>query len=137
MSLPTDSKLIAGLRWIALLPGSVICAWAACLVLNILGRFSMSYVYVEADSLLAQFYFNTAGSAAMGVAFVYFGTQIAPSHRRATAFVLASIGLVFVGASILAGIMVSNGWAIWSAVCTGVGAGAILYSIYIGETVVD
>ncbi|MDQ1351919.1 MAG: hypothetical protein QG657_2225, partial [Acidobacteriota bacterium] len=82
------------LRWIAFIPGAALGAWLAWIVLNILGRFSFSYAGVEPDSFIAQLYFNTAGHAAMGAAFVYVGAKIVPSYQRAVAYVLAGLGLV-------------------------------------------
>lgn len=121
------------LRWIAFIPGAALGAWLAWIVLNILGRFSFSYAGVEPDSFIAQLYFNTAGHAAMGAAFVYVGAKIVPSYQRAVAYVLAGLGLVLGGFALFTAIMVGSGWAICGSVCVVIGIGAVVYSIHMGE----
>jgi hypothetical protein len=118
-------------------PGAVLGAWLAWILLNTLGKFSLSFVGFEPNSFIGQLYFNTAGHAAMGAAFVYLGARIAPCYQRIVAYVLGGLGLVLGGGAVLPAIMVGSGWAIWGLVCTVIGLGAVVYSIHIGETDIE
>ncbi len=137
MEVTTSNKAIDVLRWVAFIPGATLGAWLAWILLNFLGRFSLSYVGVEPDSFLGQLYLNTAGHAAMGAAFVYLGAKIAPYHQRIVVYVLAGLGLVLGGFALFSAIMVGSGWAIWGSICVVIGIGAVVYSIHIGETDIE
>lgn len=128
---------ISVLRWIVFLPGAVGSAWLAWILINILGRFSLVYAGVQSDSFLGQFYFNTAGHAAMAAAFVFIGAKIAPSYRRIIVYCLAGVGLVISGFMLFSAIMIKNYWAIWGGLCVIIGVGAVTYSIYKGETEIE
>ncbi|ODS32282.1 MAG: hypothetical protein SCARUB_02584 [Candidatus Scalindua rubra] len=128
---------ISLLRWIVFLPGALGAAWLAWILINFLGRFSLGYVGIQSDSFLGQFYFNTAGHAAMGAAFVFVGAYITPSHRKVVAYCFAGIGLVISGFMLFPSIAVKNYWAIWGSLCVVLGIGAVTYSIYQGEIKTD
>ena len=132
-----SSSPISILRWIVFLPGAPGAAWLAWVLINILGRFSLGYVGIQSNSFLGQFYFNTAGQAAMGAAFVFVGAYIAPYHRKFVAYCLAGIGFVISGFMLFPAIMVKNYWAIWGSLCVVLGVGAVTYSIYQGEIKTD
>jgi hypothetical protein len=134
MEVKTPNKALDILRWIAFLPGATLGSWIAWMLINILGRFSLGYVGLGSDSFLGQFYFNTAGHVAMGAAFVYIGSKIAPSHRKVVSYVLAGLGLVLGGFMLFPAIMIGRGWAIWGAVCVVLGIGAVLYYIHQDHT---
>lgn len=129
----TSYKAINILRWIVFMPCAFLGAQLAWILINILGRFSLSFVGIYADSFLGQFYFNTAGSSAMGAAFVYIGTVISPSHRKIVAYILAGVGLITGGFGLFASVMVEDGWATWGAFCMIGGVGAVTYLIQKGE----
>jgi len=130
----TQNRAIIVLRWIALAPGALLASWLAWILVNVIGRFGLNYAMVEPNSFLAQLYFNTAGHAAMGAAFVYVGARIAPAHHRVIAYILAGLGLVLSGFLLFPSIMVQNLWAIWGAICTALGVGGVTYYIHKGET---
>jgi hypothetical protein len=137
MEITSSNKVINVFRWVVFIPGAVLGAWLAWIILNILGRFSLSYAGVEPESFIAQLYFNTAGHAAMGAAFVYVGAKIAPTHQRVVAYVMSGLGLVLDGFALFPAIMTESGWAIWGAVCVVIGIGAVVYSIHMGETDIE
>ncbi len=137
MEANSQNKAIEILRWLVFIPGAILGAWLAWILLNILGRFSLDYVGVEHDSFIAQFYFNTSGHAAMGASFVYVGAKISPSYQRIVAYVLAGFGILIGGFMLFPAIMVGSGWAIWGSICIVIGIGAVVYSIYIGETDIE
>ena len=133
MTTPAVPKAVAVLRWIAIPPAAVIAAWAAWILLNLLGRFSLSYAGVTPESFLGQFYFNTAGHAAMGATFVYAGARVAPVHQLAVVYVLAVLGIFSGGVTLVPAILGGNGWAMWGSVCVVAGIAAMVYLIHHGE----
>lgn len=133
METKTYNKAIEILRWVAFLPGAALGAWLSWILINILGRFSLGYYGVKSDTFLAQLYFNTAGHAAMGVAFVYLGAKIAPSYQKIVAYILAGLGLIFCGFALFPAIIVGSGWAIWGVISFIIGIISVSYSIQQGD----
>ena len=131
------AKIVAVLRWLAFVPGALLSAWLAWILINTIGRFSLGYGGVDPDSFLGQFYFNTAGHAAMGTAFVYVGAKIAPANRIIVAYCMAGVGLIISGFMLFPAIMIKNYWAIWGGICTIGGVGVVTYAIYKGETEIE
>jgi hypothetical protein len=134
METTTSHKVVTILRWIVFLLGASLGAWLAWILINTLGGFSLGFVGIEPDTFLAQFYFNTAGHAAMGAAFVYVGAKIVPSNQKVVAYILSGLGLVLGGFALFPAIMLGSGWAIWGSICVVLGIGAVIYSIHQGET---
>jgi len=100
------------LRWVVFLPCAAIASLLGWYIVNILGRFGLNFVQFDTKSFISQLYFNTAGSAAMAIAFVYIGSKIAPLHRKTVAYILSAIYFIFSGSTLFTGIMMKNGWAI-------------------------
>lgn len=137
METKTSNKIVEILRWVVFLPGAALGAWVAWILINTLGGFGLGFVGIGRNSFLAQFYFNTAGHAAMGAAFVYVGAKIVPSNQRIVAYILAGLGLVLDGVALFPSIMVGNGWAIWGSICIVNGIGAMVYLINRGDTGIE
>lgn len=87
----------------------------------------------DPDTGLGRVLMEACSGAAIGAAFVYVGTAIAPTHRQRVCFGLAAIGLVLTGAGLLANVVVSNYWGVWQGVFIGLGAAAVAYSTYEDE----
>lgn len=104
------------LRWIVFLPCAAIASMLGWYIVNILGRFGLYFVKFDTESFISQLYFNTAGHAAMAIAFVYAGSKIAPLHRKTVAYILSAIYFIFSGLTLFTGIMMKNGWAIWGSI---------------------
>lgn len=118
------------LRWIAFLPVAFASAWLAWIVMNVLGRWSLTFAGVEAGSFFDLVFQTTTAHAVMGGVFVVIGTKIAPTHRRVVIFILAGIAVLLSGASVFAGAVVQDWWAMAGAVSTAVGAGGALYAVH-------
>jgi len=131
------NKPLENLRWIAFLPGAFLGAWLAWILINIFGRFSLSSIGIDYDSFLGQLYFNTAGNVFMGLAFVYTGAKIAPSHRIKITYILAGTGLILGGFLLYPLLMVGDLWGIWGAICIILGIGTIVYFIQQGDTDIE
>lgn len=128
-----SNKIINVLRWIIFIPGAALGSWLAWTFFNATGKFSFWYVGVDSDWFISQLYFETAGPAAMGAAFIFVGAKIAPSHRKIVAYILAGLGCMISGFTLFSGITVGNGWTIWGSFCLAIGIGVFMYSIYLGE----
>jgi hypothetical protein len=137
METKTSHRIVEILRWVVFLPGAALGAGVAWILINTVGRFSLGFVGIGPNSFLAQFYFNTAGHAAMGAAFVYIGAKIVPSNKKIVAYILAGLGLVLGGFALFPAIMVGSGWAIWGSICVVNGIGAVVYLINRGETDIE
>ena len=124
-------------RWIVFLPVAVLAAWLAWYVVNILGRFSLGFVGIGPEDFRGKLYFMTAGHAAMGAAFAYIGTKIAPYHRVVVAFILGGIGIIVAGFLLFPAVMVRDWWAVWGGLFVAIGAGAVVYFVHAGETDIE
>jgi hypothetical protein len=134
MDATTRTQAVHILRWLGVLPAALAAAWLGWILVNVLGRFSLAYAGVEAESFLGKFYFNSAGHLVLGMAFVYAGAKMAPLHRKLVAYVFAALGLVGIGFMLFPSVAVGNGWAIWGSICAAIGVGAVVYAVHQGET---
>lgn len=116
METANKNRVSVILRWVVFLPCAAIASLLGWYIVNILGRFGLSFVQFDTKSFISQLYFNTAGSAAMAIAFVYIGSKIAPFHRKTVAYILSSIYFLFSGSTLFTGIMMKNGWAVWGSI---------------------
>lgn len=121
------------LRWILFLPCAAIAAMIGWYIVNILGKFGLYFVQFDTESFISQLYFNTAGSTAMAIAFVYIGSKIAPLHRKTVAYILSGIYFIFSGVTLFTGIMMKSGWAIWGSVWSFVVVVALVFIVYQNE----
>jgi hypothetical protein len=137
METKTSHRIVDILRWFVFLPGAALGAGVAWILINTLGGFGLGFVGIGRNSFIAQFYFNTAGHALMGAAFVYVGAKIVPSNQKIVAYILAGLGLVLAGFGLFPSIMLGSGWAIWGSICVVNGIGAVIYLINRGETNIE
>jgi hypothetical protein len=130
-----DSKNTAKaiLRWVALLPGAVAAGWLTWILVSFLNRLTMGFQGLDPNSFLGRAYVETVSGLIMGAAFVYVGAKIAPAHNKNVSFVLAGIALMMSGIALFPAIVKPDYWAIWSGLCVGFGAGAVVYSVSKGE----
>lgn len=117
------------LRWFAVLPGAVLAAWIAWILVAVVGR---AFSGFQTESFLEKAYYITLGHLLLGAAFVYSGARIAPANQKRTAYVLAAVGLVALGFMLFPAIWVANAWSIWGGLCAVVGICAAAYSIHEG-----
>ena len=75
------TKALEALRWLACVPGAVLCAWISFMVMQVLGRFSLSYAGVEPGDFWFSFSSSTIDHGVMGGVFVYIGARIAPRRN--------------------------------------------------------
>lgn len=118
------------IRWLGFLPAAAVAASVAWVVINILGRFGLSYAGVESGSFIDQLYFTTAGHGIMGGMFVLAGTKVAPAHRIVVAYVLAGLSLLLCGFALFPALIVADAWAIVGAIFTAIGSGVVLYAMH-------
>lgn len=88
------------LKWIAVLPASVLALILANLVWRLLHSLTASS-YIDPTSLLNLIFVDIMSSAIASAAFVYAGAFIAPNYKKETALVLTVIISLISGASLL------------------------------------
>jgi len=121
------------LRWLILAPVSVGGGWLAWLITTAINRLSLFAVGIDPNSFIGRAYVEAISAICMGIAFVYVGARVAPTHRKQTSFALAGVGLLMVGFSMTSAMMTTNYWALWADVFAGIGAGAATFAINRGE----
>ena len=121
------------LRWLILAPVSVGGGWLAWLTSTAINRLSMFAVGIAPNSLIGRAYAESISAFCMGIAFVYVGARVAPTHRKQTSLALAGVGLLMVGFAIAFAMMATNYWALWADAFAGLGAGAATFAINRGE----
>ena len=102
------------LRWIVLLPASLISsvvAWYLVTIGNYLvggrpGEGILSIGWRGCVEILA--------GLAFGYVFIYAGAYVAPGHKKHTVYVLSGIGFLLIGACLFAAFMTRNYWAVLS-----------------------
>ena len=114
------------LRWIAVLPASVLGGLFAYAIIQICGR----GIEQEEVPIILRFMNCTVGHIVLGVAFVHCGSLVAPKHKDRTAYVLAIITLLLVGFLLFPSILLRRGWAIWGGICMAFGALFAAYYTY-------
>lgn len=113
--------IMTALRWPAVLPAAA-CGGVLARLLAVSISHSASIYYADPGSMVARVIAEWAGGVAMGVAAVYLGAITAPSHRAVVAVALAGLVLVVAGVSLLAGVIVGNGWTLFGAIALISGA---------------
>jgi hypothetical protein len=121
------------IRWIAFFPGAAVAAWLAWLLVGFFNRLTMMLQGFDPTEFVARAFVETISSLVLGAAFVYAGAKIAPAYRKNVSFILAGTALVLSGIALFPALMAADYWAIWSGLCVGFGAGAVVYSVSEGE----
>lgn len=123
------TRLIVGLRWIAVLPAAILAMFLARFICNI------PFVYMGLDTFFDGFYglfvraMHIAYLAVIGaVAFTFFGAKAAPSHRKIVIHVLGGIGLTVYGAGLFESLMKPDYWDAIESVASAVGFGFVMYN---------
>jgi hypothetical protein len=130
-------KVIIVLRWVSFFPSALLSAWLAWILLNIIGKLSLTFVGFNSESFIAELYYNTAGHSAMGLAFIYVGAKIAPAYKKIVTYVLAGLGILISGFLLFPAIIMGSGWAIWGSFFTLLGIAVMTYLIYKGDVIVE
>lgn len=116
-----DDALKRGVRWLAILPGALLLAWAAYILSIVAAAFANSRIGLDPDGFLLRVHKEMVSHLLMGAAFVVGGAYIAPLHRKNVAYTLAAIGFVLVGVSLFAALLQGDRWALFGALAMAVG----------------
>ena len=128
-----QSKPVVILRWVLILPASLLAAWLAWLAVSLLNRFTMIWQGDDPDSFLSKVFIVFMSHATMGAAFVYAGGKISPTHKKIVAYILCGVGLVCGGFLLFPAILVKSYWAIWACISLVIGIGGTTYSLSTDE----
>ncbi len=125
------------LRWVIFLPTSLIAGYLAWLAVTFLNRWSMEGVGVDPDSFVAHAFIEYVSNLVMGAACVFVAAKIAPSHRVLVAFLMAGLVILGAGFALFPAITTRNYWAMFADGAFALGAGAVVWSVYLGEIPLD
>jgi hypothetical protein len=119
-------------RWIAFLPGAFVGAALAGGITKIFFRYA-DPLLLDPDGWSARLILESASGAAIGAAFVYIGTAIAPAGRQRVCFALAITGISIAAVALLANAITANYWGVWQSICVGCGAAVGIQAARDGE----
>lgn len=116
------TRLIVGLRWIAVLPAAVLAGAIMPTILLGIGPYQLS------EDFLSRIFLIIASSWAGAAAFTFCGALVAPSHQKLVLFVLGGFGLMVSGCLIFYFLLRSDYWGLLSGVATAVALGVCMYN---------
>jgi len=118
-------KVINALRWIAVLPASVVGSYLVYLAYYWLNR---TYIFTNGDYLWNHISMFIA-SMLMGGTFIAIGVSVAPSHQKVCASVMFGFWCIISGAALFANIVTGFSWTSFiSLICSLIGAGYAFYA---------
>ena len=134
---PQSNAVITALRWLGFLPGALVAAWAAWLLVFFGNRLSMWMMGIDPDGFLCKLFVEVMSHGSMGAAFVYAGSRIAPVNRKVIAYALAEVAILIAGFLAFPAVAQQNWWAIVGAIALAGGAGLVVYQVAEGEIDLD
>lgn len=132
-----QSKGVIALRWLGFVPGAFAAAWLAWLLVFFGNKLSMWMMGINPDGFINKLFIEVISSGAMGAAFVYAGSRIAPSSRKVIAYVLAVVAVLVAGFLAFPAIAQQNWWAVVGVIAMAGGAGLVVYQVAEGELDLD
>ena len=128
-----QSKSVIALRWLGFVPGAFAAAWLAWLLALFGYKLSMSGIGMNPDGFINKLVIEIVSNGAMGAAFVYAGSRIAPSNRKVIAYVLAFVAVLIAGFLAFPAIAQQDWWAVVGVITMAGGAGLVVYQVAEGE----
>lgn len=125
----SKEKALSILRWIVMLPAAAGGSLLAYYIVDILNRLGMAR-YGDPDSFMGKVFTQWASNLALGAAFVFIATYIAPSFKKQVAIFMAGLALLLSGATLFAAILTRDYWAMFATVCLNVGSIGVAYTIF-------
>lgn len=119
-------------RWLAVIPVAILGLFLGGIVSNIFFAIQGWFIGINPDSVWANINFWIISSAISTGASVYFGSMVAPSHRKIVSMVLAApiVGLSFLN---IFGAVYSGEDVVWTILASVAGmlaAGFIVYNFF-------
>lgn len=121
------------LRWIALLPASILGMMLSFLLWRILHNITAAR-YIDTDSWLNFIFVEIMSNIIAGAAFVYIGFKVAPSDKKTVAIILTGLLLVVSGSSLfIVNFMTGEYFSNIGIICGNIGSIVCCVSICKGE----
>jgi hypothetical protein len=120
-------------RWILCIPAALVAGWLAWFAVSIGNKLTIGSQGLDPNSFLPRLFIETVSHAVMGAVFVYAGAKVAPSSQKTVAYGLSGLALVGAGFMLFPAFLIKDYWAVWAGFSLIFGAGAIAYSINVGE----
>lgn len=131
------SKGVITLRWLGFIPGAFAAAWLAWFLTFFGNKISMWMMGINPDDFIGKLFIEVMSNGAMGAAFVYGGSRIAPANRKVVAYVLAVMAVLIAGFLSFPAIVQQNWWAVVGVIAMAGGAGLVVYHVAEGDLDLD
>ena len=102
--------LVTLLRWVLMIPTSLVCGVLAFYLVQIGNLLSMPSVGIPLEDFLARVFIELASGAACFAVTIHLGCRIAPSHKKCAACILAGVSLLIVGPAIHSTFLQADYW---------------------------
>lgn len=132
-----ERKWLITLRWLGFVPGAFLGAWLAWALIFFGNKLSMWMMGINSEGFIFKLFIEVMSSGAMGAAFVYAGSRIAPTSHKVVAYVLALVAVLIAGFLAFPAIVQQNWWAVVGVIAMAGGAGLVVYQVAEGELDLD
>lgn len=125
--------LIKTIRWVAVLPTAAVGLFLGSIFSNIFFTIQGWFLGIEPDSGFGKINFWIISSAIGSGACVYFGSKVAPSHRKIVSMVLGVLIVSFYAIGLFSSIFTAEDQIVWktlSAVAAIFTAGVVVYNFF-------
>lgn len=126
----SSKKALNIIRWILFLPLALLGSWIVMRLAHTWGKMILGFNFFGSESLLGQYFLNTAPYVGMGASYIIIGTFITPNNRRLTLLLLGILGLVISGFLLYPITMTNNWWRIWNMIATIIGISVSAFYLY-------
>jgi len=138
LQLPTPrNRVIVAVRWLSILPASLIGAWLAWFVVRSINVITFRWQAIDPLSFWGRFAFETTAHLAMGIVGVWCAGKIAPKHKAGSSFAFGVLYLVIAGVFAFPAVMVRDWWAFIGAACIAIGASSVMWAVHTKQLVFD
>lgn len=121
------------LRWITLLPASLIGGYVGWFVVSLLNKITAAGYY-NPNSFLGRLFIESVSHMAMGAAAIYIAARIAPVYKKQVSLIMCGLVILMAGLFLFPAILKPDYWAMYAVVCLVIGSGGMAYSVFSGET---
>lgn len=128
----STNKIKTLLKWGAVLPTAAFSYILAGVIANIFFTLQQLFLGANPESLWASINYYIVSSAISAAASVYFGSRMAPSHRKIVSMVLAALVVVISTVAVVLQVFYAEHlvWTILAATASAIAAGVVVYSFF-------
>ena len=117
------------LRWIGFIPAAFLGAWLVWLVVFFFNQLTIGMRGIDTNDFIPRLTVEILSHGAMGAAFVYIGSNIAPSNQKIVTYLLTVFVLLIAGFLAFPAVLQGDWWAIVGVIAVSSGAGMVAYQV--------